>query len=192
MRIVQQPSGIQPAMPAYAYKSYEIKAPLATHWNTVTCVDAGCEHHDLGWDSVIDERTDLGRRQAHYIRRESGRRFTEERQPDGLIRFSFEAGQRCFREHKTRNARPERYIERDGDYRGNPTGRRRTHAGAEDWVDSFATHQDHLKTLVERGLCGGCFTGSPSTPAPSTKQARITGSGPVSGPISARSRSSAG
>ena len=111
MRVTYQPSVIQPALSVAAYKSYEIKAPLATHWNVITCADAGCEHHETGWDSVIDERTELGQRQAHYIRRESGRRFREERQPDGLTRFSFEAGQKCFTEHRGRNMRPERFVE---------------------------------------------------------------------------------
>lgn len=142
---------ILPSQPPSAYRSYVIAAPLRTHWNVVTCEDAGCEHQALGWDSVIDERTELGQRQAHYIRKMSGRKFTEERQPDGLTRFAFEAGQKCFRQHQTRNARPERYVERDGDYRGNPTGRRYVHQRPDDWVESFAGHQDKLRTLVERG-----------------------------------------
>lgn len=133
-----------------AYKVYAIRAPLATHWQVVTCADVDCEHHALGWDSVIDERTDLGQRQAHYIRRESGRRFTEERQPDGLTRFAFEAGQKCFRQHRARNQRPERFIERGGDWR-HAVGPRREHIRPEDWVESFADHQERLKTIVERG-----------------------------------------
>jgi hypothetical protein len=145
------PFSIQPSLPAVAYKSYVIAMPLRTHWNIATCADVDCEHYAGGWDSLIDERTDLGQRQARYIRRESGRRFTEERQPDGLTRFSFEAGQRCFREHRARNARPERFVERDGDYRGNPTGRRYVHSRPDDWVESFATHQDKLRTVAERG-----------------------------------------
>ena len=142
---------IPPALPVSAYKSYEIKAPLATHWNVVTCADAGCEHHETGWDSLIDEGTELGQRQAHYIRRESGRRFTEERQPDGLTRFAFEAGQKCFREHSARNARPERFVERDGDWRGNPTRRRREYGRPDEWVESFALNQEKLRTIAERG-----------------------------------------
>ena len=145
------PFRIPPALPAGAYKTYQIAAPLATHWNVVTCADAGCEHHETGWDSLIDEQTELGQRQAHYVRRESGRRFTEERQPDGLTRFKFEAGQKCFREHSARNMRPERFVERDGDWRGNPTRRRREYGRPDEWVDSFQENQDRLRTLIERG-----------------------------------------
>lgn len=140
-----------PAMPAAFYKTYQVAAPLATHWNILTCAEAACEAHQIGWDSLIDERTELGQRQAHYIRRESGRRFTEERQPDGLTRFSFEAGQKCFAQHRGRNMRPERLVERGGDFRGNPSGDRRVHVRPEDWQESFALHQDRLRTAVERG-----------------------------------------
>jgi hypothetical protein len=140
-----------PAGPVTAYKSYLISAPLATHWNLATCADVDCPHYLAGWDSLIDERTGLGQRQAHYIRRESGRRFTEERQPDGLTRFSFEAGQRCFTQHKARNMRDERYVERDGDWRGNPTGRKRVHTQPDHWVESFALNQGRLIALQERG-----------------------------------------
>ena len=149
--MMPQPFRIPPAAPAAAYKTYAIRAPLATHFNVVTCADAACEHHELGWDSIIDESTDLGKRQAHYIRKESGRKFTEERQPDGLTRFSFEPGQKCFQQHKARNARPERYIERGGDWRGNPRGDRYEHTRADTWTESFAEHQDRLRTAAERG-----------------------------------------
>jgi len=137
--------------PVTAYKSYEIKAPLATHWSVTTCADVDCEAYLTGWESHIDEATSLGQRQAHYIRRESKRKFTEERTAAGLTVFKFEAGQKCFAEHKARNMRPERYVERGGDHRGNPRREHRVHTRADDWVDSFQTNQDRLRTLQERG-----------------------------------------
>ena len=48
-----------PNLPVSAMKTFQINAPLATHWNIVTCADAGCEHHETGWDSLIDEQTEL-------------------------------------------------------------------------------------------------------------------------------------
>jgi hypothetical protein len=145
-----QPFRLPSSLPVTAMKTYQIAAPLASHWNVVTCEDADCDAYRLGWASLIDERTDLGQRQAHYIRRESGRRFTEERQPDGLTAFSFEPGQKCFAEHKARNMRPERFVERGGDHRGT-VGARREHGRPEDWVESFAENQDRLRSLAERG-----------------------------------------
>ena len=141
---------IPPQLPAGAMKSYIIAAPLATHWNVVTCADAGCEHYLTGWDSLIDERTALGQRQAAYIRKDSGRKFTEEREKTGLTRFRFEAGQKCFGEHKARNMREDRYVERGGDWRG-VVGTPRVHKNAEDWTESFALNQDRIATIAERG-----------------------------------------
>jgi hypothetical protein len=138
--------------PAAAYKSYEIKAPLATHWSVASCADVDCEAYRLGWKTLIDEQTNLGHRQAALIRRnERRRKFTEERDEAGLTVFTFEAGQTCFAEHKARNMRPERYVERGGDHRGNPRREHTVHTRADDWVDSFQTNQDRLRTAIERG-----------------------------------------
>lgn len=140
-----------PSLPAHQMKTYAIAAPLSTHWHPVTCTDAGCLAQEHGWVSYIDEQSELGQRQAHYIRRESGRRFTEARNEFGITEFTFEAGQTCFGEHRERNQRPERFIVRGGDFRGNPTGERREHRHPADWVDDFSNHQDKLATILERG-----------------------------------------
>ncbi len=145
-----QPFRLPSKLPPAAMKTYRIAAPLATHWNVVTCADVDCEHHRLGWESHIDEATDLGRRQAAFIRRESGRRFTEERTEAGLTVFHFPPGQRCFREHKARNMRPERFIERGGDHRAS-VGPAREHKRPDDWVESFQENQDRIRTIQERG-----------------------------------------
>lgn len=136
-----------PRMRAAAYKSWVIVSPRDT---TVTqaCQDAGCMAWRHGWESVIDERTELGQRQAAYIRRRSGRTFTERRTAEGVTIFRFEAFQRCFADHRTR---PERFIERGGDYRGNPRGERRVHVRAADWVESSAEHQGRLIEVIRRG-----------------------------------------
>jgi hypothetical protein len=142
-----QPFRILPALPAGAYQTFALRSPSDLTIK-VACHLAGCDHWRRGWESVLDESADLGRRQAGYIRRESGRTFTEQRTEAGLTVFRFEAGQRCFTEHRTR---PERFLVRDGDWRGNPTGRVREHARPADWVEDFAGHQDQLKTQIERG-----------------------------------------
>jgi hypothetical protein len=136
-----------PRGPASAYKSYVIVSPRDTTVRTA-CEDAGCKHWREGWESLIDERTDLGKQQAHYIRQESRRSFTEKRTAEGLTVFRFESGQRCFADHRTR---PERYIERGGDFRGNPRGDRLMHTRAADWVESSSIHQDRLAEAIKRG-----------------------------------------
>jgi hypothetical protein len=117
--------------PAGAYQTFSVKPRPDKAVRTV-CERVGCPAWREGWESAIDERTDLGRAQAAYIRTKSGRTFREQRTAAGLTVFRFESGQRCFADHQTR---PELYLVRDGDYRGNPTGRRRVHTRAADWVE---------------------------------------------------------
>jgi hypothetical protein len=148
-------------LPPQAYTTYQIVIPLATHWGPATCEDVDCPHYLLGWQSIIDESTEMGQRQAYYIRKESGRRFREEPggfavapvPSAGMTVFTFEPGQPCFRasEHKAQNGRPERYIQRGGDYRGNPDGRVIEHSGPAPWVDSFGENQERLAAAQERG-----------------------------------------
>ena len=84
----------------HAGQLFSIKRPMATHWRPAACAEVRCPHHLNGWRTEIDERSGLGQGQAAYIRRNSGRKFVEEKQETGLTRFTFEAGQRCFGEHK--------------------------------------------------------------------------------------------
>lgn len=147
-----EPFRIESRLAPGLLKTYEIKAPKSTHFRPATCAEFGCEYMREGWQSVIDESTELGRAQAHYIRNKSGRRFTEDRnQAPGMTVFRFEAGQSCFGEHQLRLDKPELYVVRGGDWRGNPTGNSRQHANADDWVDDFANHQDQLKQQIEKG-----------------------------------------
>lgn len=137
---------IQPAGPVQAYKTYEIASPVSTHFRDGTCEEAGCLAHQHGWQTSVDESTDLGQRQAHYIRTLSGRRFTERRTELGLTAFTFEAGQRCFATHKVPLERPEFYIVRDGDWR--QLGAPRLHSGPDAWVNDFGDHLDRIARLV--------------------------------------------
>jgi hypothetical protein len=143
---------ITPNLPAADYKTYQLLAPRSTHYRSASCAEAHCAFREHGWQSIVDVSTDLGRAQAEYIRRECGRRFSETRDEHGRAVFTFEAGQRCFREHQVPLDRPPLYVVRDGDWRGNPRGTEpRIHTRPEDWVDDFATHQDRLSRTIERG-----------------------------------------
>lgn len=145
MRIVPQAS---PAV----YQTFQIAAPVATHWREATCEQVDCPGYLYGWRSVIDERTDLGQAQAHYIRHDRSRKHDEERMPDGLTAFTFEPGQTCFDTHQARVERPELFVVRGGDWRGNPTGvEPRLHKNPDFWVEEFAENQDRVATVIERG-----------------------------------------
>lgn len=118
---------------------YGLVAPVATHFRPSTCEEAGCEAHARGWVTRVDTSTELGRRQAAYIRSRCGRRFVERRYNATMIEFHFEAGQKCFATHQLR-------LDREPDYR---IDSRPVTSGQ--WVDDFATNQQRLKELIDRG-----------------------------------------
>ena len=145
-----EPFRVEPALPVTAMKTYAVSSPLATHWRPATCAEADCPHYLSGWRTIVPGDSP----QAHYIRHDSGRGFTEAPQPGGLVEFTFAPGQRCFASgsHRVLLDKPERFTERDGDWRGNPTGRRVVHS-VDGWLDSFGEHQERLAQQMERGLC---------------------------------------
>jgi hypothetical protein len=155
----RKPPGLGPA----AMKTYAVSSPITTHHRDATCAEVECVNHERGWVTVIDETTDLGAKQARYIRQvcrpvgaqvvvKVRARYTEARTAAGWTEFTFGPGQECFIPHKVPLGRPEIYVVRDGDSRGNPRGTLpRRHDRAEHWVEDMAGHLDGLKTLTERG-----------------------------------------
>lgn len=136
---------ITPVGPSQAYRTFQIVAP-PDHTVVAACEQVGCPAWTNGWETAVDEALELGRQQADYIRRHSGRTFTELRRADNITVFRFASRQRCFTEHRTR---PEFYVVKDGDWRASQNARR--HTSADDWVDDFRNHQDNLATRLERG-----------------------------------------
>lgn len=156
----------EPLLPPHLRKTYQIKAPISTHWRPATCEEVDCPHYLQGWLSAIDETTELGQRQAHYIRHDSGRKFVETRGyefpddpmgqrriPETLTVFRFEAGQKCFGAdtHKLPVGKPELYLLRGGDHRGNPRQEITRFSGHQAWLDDFGEHQERIADAVQRG-----------------------------------------
>lgn len=135
-----------PLMPVQAYQTWSVKSRPDRAVKTV-CERVGCPQWRHGWDSVIDESTQLGREQAEWIRTQSRRTFREQKTAVGLTVFRFESGQRCFAEHSTM---PEKYVVRGGDYRG-VVGPVRVHAHAADWVEQV---QEHMGRLLDERAKG--------------------------------------
>lgn len=144
---------LAPALPVGAMKTYAIRSPRATHWRAATCAEVACPAYLNGWRTVVDEATELGQRQAHHVRKAAGRSYTEHRDEAGLTVFTFEAGQRCFAAdgHQAPTGRPELYVVRGGDWRGNPRGDVRKHVRAADWVEDFGEHQQQLADRLAQG-----------------------------------------
>jgi len=69
---------------------------------------------------------------------------------DGLCVFTFYPGQQCFTQHHVSD-RPQMFVVRDGDHRGNPTRRQRIHSQGKFWVEDFAEHQAKLAEQIEKG-----------------------------------------
>lgn len=141
-----------PKLPVHAMKTYALVQPLRTHTREVTCREVECRGYRLGFSITCDVKSELGQRQAYYIRMHSGRAYTQARQPNtSLVTFTFKPGQQCFATHRVPVWREPLYVVRGGDWRGNPRGERMTHAAPAHWVDDFATHQDRLHTVQQRG-----------------------------------------
>lgn len=140
----------EPAMGPEAYKTFSIVAPLSTHFRPATCEEINCPDYLHGWKVRIEG---LPPAMVHAART-SGRRYVEQHIAEGETWLIFEAGQRCFKasEHRARLDKPELYVVRDGDYRGNPRGTRaRLHQRPADWQEQFAEHQQGLADAIERG-----------------------------------------
>jgi hypothetical protein len=149
--MIQRPvNRIEPKLPAAAYKTYELAAPVATHWRKASCADIDCPRYLNGWRVHVEQ---IGPELTHAAKT-SGRRFQELRVAEGQTYLVFEAGQPCFQvsEHRKRVDRPELYVVRDGDWRGNPRRTEaRRHSRPEHWVEDFAEHQDRLATARGEG-----------------------------------------
>ncbi|SRR6266496_2438295 len=144
-------SRIPPAAPVTAYKTYEILAPLKQngelYWRPASCAEIGCLNYQHGWETILPAGSDM----IETVRR-SGRSYTEARTGDGLVTFTFEAGQPCFKasEHRLPLDRPRLYVVRGGDWRAN-VGTIRRHTRPDDWAEDFVEHQQKIAGAIERG-----------------------------------------
>lgn len=135
-----------------AMQTFQIVAPTRTHTREATCEEVECGAYLRGWRMQIDLNTELGQRQARYIKHSSGRSYTVESQREGLVTLLFQPSQPCFATHRVKLEREPLYRVKGGDYRGNPLGTpTRVHTKPEHWVEEFAENQDRLKTQIERG-----------------------------------------
>lgn len=140
---------LDPAMGVGAYKTYQLTAPLRTHWRAATCQEVDCPNYLNGWRIRV-EHLDA---QLLHTARNSGRRYREMPVQEGETYLVYEAGQPCFQasQHRVPNGRPELYLVRDGDHRGNPTGFVMQHSSAAAWTDDFGEHQERLADRFRQG-----------------------------------------
>lgn len=149
---------LQPALPSRGYKTFQIIAPLKTHFRAATCEEVECAAYVNGFRLFADEAAELGQAQAAYVRRECGRKFTEDRDAAGLTVFTFPPGTKPFASdehtsHKVRLEREEVFLTHPGDWRWRPNAGERhyRHTRSEFWTEEFAEHQQNLADRIERG-----------------------------------------
>lgn len=140
---------LQPLGQVWDYKTFQVMSPLSTHWRKATCAEVDCPQYLKGWKVRVEG---LPPEMLHTAKT-SGRKFTELHVVEGENWLVFEAGQPCFKasEHRKLLDRQEIYVARDGDFRGNPTGKVRKHTKPEFWIEEMADNQDRLHTVQKRG-----------------------------------------
>ena len=147
-----QKDRITPAGRPENYKTFQVTAPVATHTRVASCEEVECPQYARGWKMTIDLNTELGQKQAHYIKNLAGRAYKKISAANGLVELEFAANQPCFGEHRVRLDRPEIYRVKGGDFRGNPLRTpTRTHKRADYWIEEFQANQQRLKDAESRG-----------------------------------------
>lgn len=144
---------IPPTLPPGAMQTFEVDAPLATHWRAATCEEVECAAWMQGWTTdVPSDHPDEIRMLKAYEKEIRSGGITATTTPEGLMRYSFPAGTPCFRRiyHRLPLERDAIFTVRSGDHRGTDGVICQYNNGAE-WVDAFANHQSKISDLVNRG-----------------------------------------
>lgn len=141
---------MMPKMPPEAYKTYKVLRPRSTHTRVATCAEVECGAYLRGWVTKLDLSTDLGKRQARYIREHAGRAYATISVAPLLV-LDFPAGQQCFAEHRVAVERMPIFQVAGGDFRGNPRGTPTVTRTPQDWLDDFGSHQITLAEALRRG-----------------------------------------
>jgi len=138
---------LPPKLPPGAMQTFEVDAPLETHWRAATCEEVECAAWLQGWTTDVPPGDNEDRLIAVY-----GKNLRVEKLENGFHRWHFPAGTKCFRAiyHRLPLERDAIFTVRSGDWRGTD-GVIRTFASGAEWVDAFANHQDKISDLINRG-----------------------------------------
>lgn len=150
---------IQPQMGAEAYKTYSIVAPASSHFRPATCAETDCPDYLNGWRVRVEGLPADMLHTARTARFQVNGRWVPYKHAEmpvapGETWLVYEAGQPCFHagEHRLRLDKPELFLVRDGDHRGNPRGTRaRMHQRPELWVEDFGEHQQNIADAIAKG-----------------------------------------
>lgn len=139
-----------PGLPASARRTFSILMPTESHWRKATCKEVDCPRYLKGWKARVEVMTP---EQIHIIKA-AKYRYRELSVKPGETWWLFDAGQTCFRaaDHMIQLGKPELFVVRDGDWRGNPRGTPTIrHKRPELWVEQFSEHQAKLAKARQAG-----------------------------------------
>lgn len=143
-------------VPAGAFQTFGVSAPIETHYRPATCAEVECEARANGWTTLMAAGSDelafltgavcAGTVDGHR------RHYTAEPAGDGFVRLTFPAGQPCFKAsvHRVPLERPAIFTVRSGDI-ARAAGAARVHTRPEHWVEEFTETLDGVRTIRERG-----------------------------------------
>lgn len=143
---------LKPKLPSRYYKTYEVAAPLDTHFRRADCAEFECDAYREGWTY---KKADLIAADLYDLVTHAGKRYKEMSLDDSSdIYVVFEPGQMCFQaaSHRIPLQRPELFFSGRGDFRTFSQRRANQFDNAEQWAESFAEHQDIINRVVEEGL----------------------------------------
>jgi hypothetical protein len=139
-------------LPSRMYKTFQIASPVATHFRQATCAEAECTAYKEGWTY---KKADLVAQNLLYLVTHAGKKYREQTLDEGgEIYLVFESGQVCFqaRAHRVSLQRPEFYLAGRGDHRTYSPRMANKFDRADQWVESFATHQEIINRVIEEGF----------------------------------------
>lgn len=139
------PNRIQPALPSGAYTTYGFVMPKQTHQRKISCKEFDCQAYKYGWMKLVDLDTDLGRKQAQYIRDHSGKHYSVSA-TGNIVTFTFAAEQECFDQHYVNLEKNPIFTKRLGDWRSSNCAEV---IEGERWLEDFRENQINLKEELE-------------------------------------------
>jgi hypothetical protein len=120
---------------------YKLKQRRAPRSRQATCDEVECWGYVNGFELHIDEATELGKRQAHYLRGDRSRTKPVEHRVGTLTVFAYPPGQRC-----TAPDSPEHWVAVDQFFIA-----RGQHVRPVEWVERFEENQGLIAERIARG-----------------------------------------
>lgn len=125
-------------LPIDHYKLKQRKAPRS---RLATCDEVQCWPYVHGFELPIDEATDLGKRQAHYLRADRTRPKPVEQRVGALTTFRYPPGTKCFATES-----PEHWVAVDQFFIA-----RGQHTSPRLWTEQFEENQGIIADRIARG-----------------------------------------